>query len=102
MSLNVSGYVFEGPYTTTGHLLDKSGVYLIVCQNNGKYYPVDVGESATVKSRVEDHERKGCWERNCSSTLAVAVLYTPHLQQAGRQEVEQKIRNQFAFPCGVR
>ncbi|MDQ7838503.1 MAG: hypothetical protein RDU59_08425 [Thermodesulfobacteriota bacterium] len=100
MSIQISNYTFEGPHTSENNLKDASGVYMILCQSNGKYYPVDVGESATVKSRVENHERQNCWKRNCSSTLMVAVLYTPPLQQAGRREIEQKIRNQFNFPCG--
>jgi len=102
MSIKIGKYTFEGPYSTTDSLEDKSGVYLIVCKNNEKYNPIDLGESATVKSRVESHDRKSCWTRNCSSTLMVAVLYTPNLQQGGRQEIEQDIRNQFNFPCGER
>ena len=102
MSIEVGKYTFEGPYSSTDSLEDKSGVYLIVCKSNGKYNTIDVGESASVKSRVESHDRNSCWTRNCHSTLMVAVLYTPHLQQAGRQEIEQDIRNQFNFPCGER
>jgi hypothetical protein len=30
----------------------------------------------------------------------VAVLYTPHLQQSGRIEIEKKIRNSYDLPCG--
>lgn len=102
MSLEVGKYTFVGPYSSTDSLEDKSGVYMIVCNSNGKYHAIDVGESATVKSRVENHDRKQCWTRNCHSTLMVAVLYTPRLQQAGRQEIEQEIRNQFGLPCGER
>jgi hypothetical protein len=32
----------------------------------------------------------------------VAVLYTPHLQEAGRREIEQKIRDEYDPPCGKR
>lgn len=102
MPLTVGRYTFEGPYNDTVYLQDRAGVYLIVCHSNGKYYPIDVGESAMVKTRVENHDRKPCWERRCHSTLEIAVLYTPHLQQAGRQQIEQEIRKMFGFPCGQR
>jgi len=101
MSIKIGKYSFEGPYTSTANLKDKSGVYAILCKENGdKYNLVDVGESATVKSRVKTHERSDCWRRNCHRTLAVAVYYTPGLQQPGRMAVEQDIRDQYNLPCG--
>lgn len=102
MSLNVGNYSFEGPYTSTNSLQDRSGVYAIVCHSNGNYNLVDVGESANVRSRVEDHDRKSCWTKNCNSTLMVAVHYTPNLQQSGRRKIEQEIRDQYNPPCGER
>lgn len=101
MSMTIGEYSFEGPYTNTNQLEDSSGVYAIHCLRNDKYILIDVGESATVKSRVENHDRANCWRRNCSGTLTVSVFYTPHLQQAGRREIEQRIRDQFNPPCGV-
>ena len=97
MSINIGNYTFEGPYGETTYLKDKSGVYAILCKNSGKYHPVDLGESETVKSRVENHNRESCWTRNCSGTLTFAVLYTPD-----RQLIEQTLRKQYNFPCGER
>lgn len=100
MSIEIGEYKFEGPYTSTESLRDSPGVYLVLCYGGEKHHPIDVGESKTVKSRVEDHDRKPCWRRNCNSTLVVAVLYTPHLDEAGRRKIEQEIRNLYDFPCG--
>lgn len=100
MSITMGKYTFEGPYASTDKLEDRSGIYAILCHRDNTYYPIDVGESATVKARVQNHERKDCWKRNCSGTLTVSVYYTPHLQQAGRIQVEQEIRTQHQFPCG--
>ncbi|MBW1947585.1 MAG: hypothetical protein JRI33_06555 [Deltaproteobacteria bacterium] len=102
MSIKIGKYTFEGPYTSTANLEDKSGVYAILCKKNEKYNLVDVGESATVKSRVETHDRKDCWQRNCNSTLTVAVYYTPGLKQPGRKAIELEIRDQYDPPCGKR
>ncbi len=102
MSIKICRYMFEGPYSSTKSLEDKSAVYVILCSTNSSYEPIDCGESATVKSRVENHGRKICWNSNCSGTLKVAVLYTPNLQSSGRITIEQEIRAAFRFPCGSR
>jgi hypothetical protein len=65
------------------------------------YFLVDVGESAEVKSRIENHDRKDCWPKYCTGTLTASVLYTPNLHQAGRRKIEQAIRDQYQPPCGV-
>lgn len=101
--INIGNHQFEGPYTNTANLQDGSGVYAILDhRTDGKYYLLDCGESATVKTRVEGHDRQPCWNRNSSGTLNVAVFYTPSLQQSGRMAVEQAIRKAFNPTCGDR
>ena len=102
MSIAIGNYTFDGPYTSTDKLEDRSGIYAIICKKGSKNYLIDVGESTTVKSRVETHDRTDCWEKNCQGTLVVAVYYTPNLQQHGRMAIEQEIRNQYDLPCGQR
>ncbi|RJP28008.1 MAG: hypothetical protein C4533_05895 [Candidatus Omnitrophota bacterium] len=100
--VTIGKYNFEGPYAYTGYLQDRAGVYAIVDDRSSKLIVIDVGESATVKSRVENHERENCWTRNRIGTLKVAVLYTPGLQQTSRMQIEQELREQFNPVCGVR
>jgi hypothetical protein len=102
MSIKIGRYVFTGPFTSAESLEDKSGIYVILCSKDSQYNPIDCGESATVKTRIENHDRANCWKRNCTGTLCVAVLYTPNLQSAGRVAVEQEIRGKYRFPCGER
>lgn len=102
MTITVGKYTFEGPYTNTSQIEDKSGVYAIHCLRDGKYFIIDIGESATVRSRLDSHDRADCWKRNCKETLTYSVLYTPNKQQAGRMEVEQELRKQYNPPCGER
>ncbi len=105
MSITIGRWTFEGPYalTETWRLEDRSGVYVVLCPTQQNCYRViDVGESAQVKARVETHDRKDCWQRNCGVTLYVAVLYTPNLQQPGRSAIEQEIRREYSPPCGER
>lgn len=102
MTITVGNHTFDGPYTNAGSLNDNSGVYAIHCNRDGKYYLIDVGESATVKTRIENHDRADCWKKNCQGTLTVSVLYTPNKQQAGRMEIEQELRELYDPVCGKR
>ena len=102
MAIDIIGHEFEGPYTSTDKLQDRSGVYVVLCKRGDKWTIIDVGESAEVKTRIENHDRSDCWVKNCSSNLAVAVLYTPNKKQSGRKEIEGKIRERFNPPCGDR
>lgn len=107
MGLTIKGcsgnqYSFEGPYHSTTQLKDQSGIYFIICIKNNENYPIDVGESKNIKTRIESHDRNDCWEENCNEKLMVAVYYTPNKQQKGRMEIEQDIRCHYNFPCGKR
>lgn len=102
MAINIGNYSFEGPYTLVSSLEDRSGVYVILCRTNSAYNVIDIGESATVRSRVENHDRANCWNRNCRGQLEYAVFYTLNRQQAGRKEIEQELRNTYKPPCGER
>ena len=68
-------YNFEGPYSYTSSLKDKSGVYAILCERNGNLDLIDVGESSEVRARVENHDRKDCWERNCNGIIKYTAYY---------------------------
>lgn len=102
MSINKSDkYDFEGPYSDTNSLEDRSGVYVILdYRDDGKHYVLDVGESAQVRTRVENHDRQECWYRNKKGSIYFVVYYTPSLQQPGRMAIEQEIRDKYNPPCG--
>jgi len=102
VSINIGGYLFDGPYFYTSSLDDRSGVYAIICERITSSYILDIGESSEVRTRVENHDRKDCWERNCTGTIKYAVYYTPHLQKSGRREIEEELRRKYNPPCGYR
>lgn len=100
--MRIGNYNFDGPYTSTVSLENRSGVYAILSQNSTQYNLIDVGESHDVRNRVENHDRNDCWNRNGNGQLSVAVLYTPNQQQAGRRVIENQIREQYNPACGDR
>jgi hypothetical protein len=103
MAIELSGYKFAGTYASTSSLEDRSGVYAILTPTTqNRYRVLDIGESATVKSRVENHDRESCWRRQAKNgEIRYAVHYTPGLQQTGRRAIEQEIRGQYHPPCGT-
>ena len=102
MAFEYWGYTFEGAWADPNNLESRSGVYAIWCRSGETWTLLDVGESQDVKNRVLNHDRKDCWTRNCPGTIYYAATYTPNLQQAGRIEVEQRIRSLTRPICGER
>jgi len=96
------GYQFEGAWSDPGRLESRSGVYVIWCKVGEKWNVLDVGESHDVRDRVMNHDRSDCWVRNCTGEIFYSATYTPNLQQSGRKEVEQYVRDQTTPPCGDR
>jgi hypothetical protein len=104
LGINIGGLVFDGPYPNVASLEDRSGVYVILTwwPTTREYQVLDVGESATVYTRVANHDRKEWWQVYRQHGIFVAVHYTPGLQQAGRRQIEQDIRRRYNPPCGDR
>ncbi len=99
----IAGYDFAGAYQTTAGLRDSAGIYVILdYRRNGKWYFLDVGESSTIKTRIDSHERRSCWEQNRQGTVQIAVRYTPTWSAAQRRLVESTIRGEHRFPCGYK
>ena len=102
MAIRIGRRDFDGPFRSADSLEDRSGVYVILDATASTYLVLDCGESATVMSRVQTHERADCWRRNARGSIMYAAVYTPRLQAVGRREIEQAIRRQYSPPCGDR
>ena len=103
MSIKIGDYNFEGPYNYPDDidaLKDNTGVYVILEESEGKYSILDLGESAQVKTRIENHDRSSCWEEKSKGTLYVAVFYTLNKQPPGRMELEQELRGKLNLILG--
>ena len=99
MTIDVDGNSFDGPHPSPDHLDDESGVYTIHDNRDGKYRLIDVGESDEVKSRVNDHDRSDCWDRESTGTLTYSALY---VDEQERIRIANEIRQQYNPPCGER
>lgn len=100
MAIQIGNYNFEGPFFSTTELQRNSGTYVVLGNSGGDIWNVvDVGESSSVRDRIENHDRKDNWARQRHSRLSVAALY---LNESQRLYVERILRAQFNPPCGQR
>ena len=98
MTITIAGYTFGGPYSSPSVLYSEPGVYVILCKTNDSYKVLDVGESGNMKERVENHDRKDCWKKNCKSTIVYAEM--KEADEDRRKKIEKTIRNKTDPPCG--
>ncbi|MDD3761190.1 MAG: hypothetical protein PHO57_10220 [Acidithiobacillus sp.] len=98
MGIQIGSYNLDGPHTNIGGLHAQSGVYVILGRSGGTNWSVvDIGESQSVRERVETHDRQPCWQRHGYQVLAVAALYVNERQ---RMTIEKELRIRYTPPCG--
>jgi hypothetical protein len=85
---------------------DVAAVYVVLCvATDGSWTVLDVGQSGEVGSRIDEHERRQCWERNCPNGKIWVCVYrmpTATYTQADRLRVEAELRQKYNPPCGKR
>ena len=95
--MNISGYVFEGPYSLDSAEFNAvSAVYVISDVNRA---PLDVGQTSDLSARMATHDREDCWRRNAKGQ--VMVYARVENSESARLELERVIRNRHSFTCGV-
>lgn len=100
MTIKIGSYNFEGPFHTTDALHYLSGVYTILGTNQpGQYVVLDVGESAALKDRVTDKDRRDERGRCGLRTLLAAAHYT---NEVTRVRVESELRAAYNPHSGLR
>ena len=86
MTVKIGDYDFDGPFSSTDSIENKSGLYAILHYKEGKYYLLDIGESSRIKKEIEDRDRKE-WEKSSNGVIEYSVIYTPKLWKDGAPRV---------------
>jgi len=100
--IKIGKYEFDGPWLLEeADLLDRACVYVILCKSGEGYTIVYIGETGQVGTRLSTHNRRDCWRRNCSTSLYVAVYWTPSNQYSSeeRREIERELIEKYDPPC---
>lgn len=101
MPIRIGRYDFEGPFETPENLKNDAGVYAVIALDTDRGAMIDVGETTDIKDKVNNHERKQCWEKLSNDRpIRFAAVYTHEIAEQGRHMIEKEIRSQFTVPCG--
>lgn len=97
MSIDFGEYTLWGPVMDTDELFESSGVYIVLDARD--YHTVlDVGVSKTVKSRIENHNRRAQWYQH-AIFLAYAVYWCSETEM---ENIETYLRRELVPLCGER
>ncbi len=92
---DIMGLQFERYELEITKFNDVPGVYVI--STSQKW--IDVGETNELGTRLANHERKPCWERN-SDNLTLWVNFRGIDNQQERLDLEAKLRSELEPVCG--
>lgn len=93
--VEIKGYQFETGYTPETNFNNVAAVYVVYTNDVW----LDVGETDELGSRIQSHERKGCWERNAGGKkIWIAVRQEGNKQ--GRLALEAYLRRELRPKCG--
>lgn len=96
----IADYAFKGPFRSVEKIEDSPGVFAVVSEFVDKYYLIDVDHSDEVRKAIQNHERRGCWEKHRRGRIRFAVFYTADMTAEERGKLEDKIRLEYkTTPC---
>jgi hypothetical protein len=105
-NVTIGGYPFVCVPLSGADFSDVAAVYVVLCvASGGSWTVLDVGQTGQLGSRIDSHDRRSCWTRNCGSgNIWVCVYRMPSSQYTEQQrlQVESLLRRQYNPPCGVR
>ncbi len=105
VDVTIGGKIFACVRLSEADFTDIAAVYVILCMaHDGSWTVLDVGQSGQVGSRIDDHDRKACWVRNCANNIWVCVYRMPSSQytRQDRERFEAELRSRYRPECGSR
>jgi len=102
--IEIGEYYFNGPWLLKkNNVMDKAGVFTILCKKNGEYDIIYIGESEKA-SRLSKHSQYRCWLENCNQEiknlyLAVFGMLTGESDYAARRKFKEELEKQINPPC---
>jgi len=102
--IEIGEYYFNGPWLLKkNNVMDKAGVFTILCKKNGEYDIIYIGENEKA-SRLLEHSQYRCWLENCNQeikNLYLAVFWMPtgESDYAARREFKEELEKQINPPC---
>ncbi len=100
MSILIGALEFEGPFLDFDSLSDEPGIYAVLCEIQGEFELVELGDSEQVRECLIHHPERDSWHDNCPA-LAVAVHYTADITTNERHEIRENLEQNFDLECAA-
>lgn len=84
MTVLIGSWEFEGPFGNLGELRDEPGLVAILTGKNEDYELIEMEESDSVKSFIDNHKKYSFSDGTLEDNLAVAVYYCSDLTSSLR------------------
>lgn len=102
--ITIGTYSFKGPYALDRNdLIDRAAIYAILCLNplTGNYTVIYIGQSSELGTRLNNHNKKACWDNYCAKNLNVAIFYTPtnSYTKEARLRIEYELIKKYNPVC---
>lgn len=106
-NVTIGGYPFVCVSLANADFKDVAVIYVILCvDKDGSWKVLAVGQTGELGDRIDSHDRKTCWQNNCSNkNIWVCVYRMPSdkYTKQDRLKVEKHIRDTYGpLPCGKR
>jgi len=102
--IEIGEYYFNGPWSLKkNNVMDRAGVFTILCKKNGEYDIIYIGENEK-SSRLSEHSQYRCWLETCNQEiknlyLAAFWISTGESDYAARRELKEELEKQISPPC---
>jgi len=104
--VTIGNLFFQCVRLSNADFKDIAAIYVIICvDTNGKWKILDVGQTGELEDRIDSHDRKECWKKNCPNQNIWECVYPMpgnKYTEQDRLDIEKKLRDQYNPPCGKR
>ncbi len=107
VAVTISGRAFSCVRLAEADFRDVAAIYVILCvKPDSSWTVLDVGQTGELGTRIDSHDRRECWARNCETkNIWVCVYPMPSTRYSpqDRRALEAEVRRQYnPVPCGQR
>jgi hypothetical protein len=76
MSYTFRDYEFDGPYSQMDEIMDRRGVFVVLCEMGGEWRILDADFASAIRSGILRHPRAFKWKDRCyTNNLAFAAYF---------------------------
>lgn len=100
MTILIGALEFAGPHGSIDCLGDISGIYAVLCENDGELELLDMGEAEYVREWLQTHPQRQQWYDE-GRDISFAVHYTVDLTSEERREIKEALDREFEDPIAA-